>query len=295
MFSRTCYFIKEAIANIFNNGILSFVTTFTIICCLVIMGSCGLLTLNVQQIITDLESENQMVAFVDENLSDEEARALEQQLLEVANVAQVRFVTREEAMVNFLDRYEDNSLFEDVDSTVFRNRYLIYLEDIALMEQTQNDLAGVYGVAKINALLKVANGFVILRNILGMVALAVFIALFLISIILMNSTMRAASFNRRTEINIMKMVGATKSFIRWPFVLEGMLIGLFAALCAFLLQWGGYNLLAENISGALAFITVIPFESISIYVLIAFCAIGIIEGIFGSRGAVKRYLREPRI
>ena len=291
MFSRTCYFIREAIANIFNNGIMSFVTTFTIICCLIIMGSCCLLTLNVHQIITELESENQMVAFVDEEMSDEEARALEQQLLAVENVARVRFVTKEEAMVNFLDRYEDNSLFEDVDSSVFRNRYLIYLDDIALMEQTQNDLAGVYGVAKINALLKVANGFVTLRNILGVVAIAIFVVLFLISIILMNSTMKAATFNRRTEISIMKLVGATNSFIRWPFVLEGMLIGLFAALCAFLLQWGGYNLLAENISGALSFITVIPFENMLIPVLIAFGVIGIIEGVFGSLGAVKRYLR----
>lgn len=291
MFSRTCYFIREAIANIFNNGIMSFVTTFTIICCLIIMGSCCLLTLNVHQIITELESENQMVAFVDEEMSDEEARALEQQLLAVENVARVRFVTKEEAMVNFLDRYEDNSLFEDVDSSVFRNRYLIYLDDIALMEQTQNDLAGVYGVAKINALLKVANGFVTLRNILGVVAIAIFVVLFLISIILMNSTMKAATFNRRTEISIMKLVGATNGFIRWPFVLEGMLIGLFAALCAFLLQWGGYNLLAENISGALSFITVIPFENMLIPVLIAFGVIGIIEGVFGSLGAVKRYLR----
>ncbi len=291
MFSRTCYFIREAIANIFNNGIMSFVTTFTIICCLIIMGSCCLLTINVHQIITELESENQMVAFIDEEMSDEEARALEQQLLDVENVAQVRFVTREEAMVNFLDRYEDNSLFEDVDSSVFRNRYLIYLDDIALMEQTQNDLAGVYGVAKINALLKVANGFVTLRNILGIVAIAIFVVLFLISIILMNSTMKAATFNRRTEISIMKLVGATNSFIRWPFVLEGMLIGLFAALCAFLLQWGGYNLLSENISGALSFITVIPFENMLIPVLIAFGVIGIIEGVFGSLGAVKRYLR----
>lgn len=291
MFSRTCYFIREAIANIFNNGIMSFVTTFTIICCLIIMGSCCLLTLNVHQIITELESENQMVAFIDEEMSDEEARALEQQLLDVENVAQVRFVTKEEAMVNFLDRYEDNSLFEDVDSSVFRNRYLIYLDDIALMEQTQNDLAGIYGVAKINALIKVANGFVILRNILGIVALAIFVVLFLISIILMNSTMKAATFNRRTEISIMRMVGATNSFIRWPFVLEGMLIGLFAALCAFLLQWGGYNLLADNISGALSFITVVPFEDMLIPVLIAFGVIGIIEGVFGSLGAVKRYLR----
>lgn len=287
MFSRTIYFIREAISSIFNHGMMSFLTAFTMICCLIIMGTCVLLTFNVQQIIEVLEDENQMVAFVDENLSDEEARAMEQELLAIDNVADVRFVTREEAMVNFLDRYEDISLFEDVDSGVFRNRYLVYVEEIAFMEQTQNALAGVYGVAKINALLKVAKGFVTLRNILGVVALSVFVVLFLISVILMTSTMKAAAHLRSTEIAIMRMVGATKSFIRWPFILEGMLIGLFASLCAFLLQWGGYNLLADNISGALSFITIIPFEDIIIPVLVAFCAVGIIEGMFGSVGAVK--------
>jgi len=291
MFSRSGYFIKEAISNIFNHGLMSFVTTFTIVCCLFIMGSCGLLVLNVHQIITELEGENQMVAFVDEHMSDEDVLELEQKLLDTDNVARVHFVTKEEAMVNFLDRFEDNSLFEDVDSSVFRNRYLIYVDDIALMEKTQNDIAGIYGVAKVNALLKVANGFVILRNILGLVAVGMFVVLFLISVALMASTMRAAAFSRRTEISIMKVVGATNGFIRWPFVLEGMIIGLFASLCAFLLQWGGYNFISENISGALAFINVIPFESMSILVLAVFVIVGILEGVFGSLGAVKKYLR----
>ncbi|MDD6188073.1 MAG: permease-like cell division protein FtsX [Clostridiales bacterium] len=291
MFSRTAYFIKEAMANIFSHGLMSFITTFTIICCLIIMGSCGLLTLNVHEVIKELESENQMVAYIDETLSDEEARALEEKILATENVAHVQFVTREEAMVSFLDKYENNSLFEDVDSSVFRNRYLIYLDDIALTADTQNAVAGIAGVAKINAHLGISNGFVTLRNILGIVALALFVVLFLISIILMTNTMKIATFNRRTEIAIMKMVGATNSFIRWPFVLEGMLIGLFSSLCAFLLQWGGYNLLSNNISGALSFINLIPFENLSVPVLVAFCVIGILEGVFGSLGAIKSYLR----
>lgn len=292
MFSRIAYFIKEAMANIFSHGLMSFVTTFTIICCLIIMGSCGLITLNVHEVIRDLESENQMVAYIDETLSDEEARALEGKILATENVSRVQFVTREEAMVSFLDRYEDNSLFEDVDSSVFRNRYLIYLEDIALTADTQNAVAGIAGVAKINAHLDISNGFVILRNILGIVALGLFVVLFLISIILMTSTMRSAVYNRRTEIAIMKMVGATNSFIRCPFVMEGILIGLFSSLCAFLLQWGGYKLLSDRISGTLSFINLIPFERISIPVLIVFCTIGILEGVFGSLGALKKYLRK---
>ncbi len=289
--NRTFYFAKEALANIFSHGLMSLVTTFTIICCLIIMGSVSLLAINVHEILMDLENENQMVAYINEELSDEEAHELEATLLAVDNVAAVKFVTREEAMVNFLDRY-DSELFEDVDSTVFRNRYLIYLDDLALTEETQTYIAeNVYGVAWIDAHLEISNGFVTLRNILAIVAAGLFAVLFIISIILMTNTMKIATFNRRTEIAIMKMVGATNNFIRWPFVMEGMLIGLFASLCAFLLQWGAYNLLAENISGVLAFITMIPFESISIPVLIVFCVIGILEGVFGSLGAIKSYMR----
>lgn len=291
MLSRTGYFIKEAIGNIFSHGLMSFAMVFTIICCLVIMGSGGILTLNVYNILHDLESENQMIAYVDETLSDEEAKAMEQKLCDVANVARTEFVTREEAMVNFLDRYEDNTLFEDVDSSIFRNRYLIYLDDIAFMEDTQNAVAGVPGVAKVNAHLGIADGFTTLRYILGIVAVALFVVLFLISIIIMSNTMKIATFNRRTEIAIMKMVGATNSFVKWPTVLEGILVGLFSSLCAFLLQWGGYNLLRDNISGILSFVNLFPFESISVYVLAGFCIIGILEGVFGSLGAMKSHLR----
>lgn len=291
MLSRTGYFIKEAIGNIFSHGLMSFAMSFTIICCLVIMGSCGILTVNIYNILHELESENQMVAFVDESLSDEEAKAMEDKLLALPNVAKVSFVTREEAMVNFLDRYEDNSLFEDVDSGIFRNRYLIYLDDISVMADTQNDVAGVAGVAKVNAHLGIADGFTTLRYILGIVAVAVFAMLFIISIIIMSNTMKIATFSRRTEISIMKMVGATNGFIRWPTVLEGILVGLFSSLCAFLLQWGGYNLLSDNISGILSFVNLIPFEDMSLIVLAAFCLIGILEGVFGGLRAMKSYLR----
>jgi cell division transport system permease protein len=107
----------------------------------------------------------------------------------------------------------------------------------------------------------------------------------------MNNTMKIATFNRRTEIAIMKMVGASNSFIRWPFMLEGMLMGLFASLCAFLLLWGGYRLLNDLISGTLSFIRIIPFDDLLLPVLGIFCGVGLIEGVFGSLGAIKSYLR----
>ena len=291
MFRRIGYFIKEGLGSIFNHGLMSFITCFTIICCLIIMGSSSLLAVNIQSMIVELEKENEMVAYVDEDMSDEEARGLESVLLATANVARVEFVTREEAMVSFLSRYEDNQLFKDVDSSVFRNRYIVYLDDLELMEQTQNALANIPGIVWINAHLGVARGFVTLRNIVGIVSIALIVILFLVSIILMSNTMKIATFNRRTEIGIMKMVGATNSFIRMPFVLEGMLIGFFSSLIAFLIQYGLYRLLEQRVSGVLSFIRIIPSDLLLFPLAVVFVAIGLLEGILGSLNAIKSYLK----
>jgi cell division transport system permease protein len=289
--SRTGYFIKEAMANIFGHGFMSLVTTITIIFCLIIMGSSSLLALNIQHIIQSLEDENEMVAFVDESLSEEEARRLQSSIEATANVAEVQFMTRAEAMDAFLEKYDDNSLFRDVDESVFRHRYIISLNDIGAMESTQRAVARIPGIAKINAHLEISRGLVTLRNIVTVVSAALILILFFVSILIMNNTMKIATFNRRTEIAIMKMVGASNSFIRWPFMLEGMLMGLFASLCAFLLLWGGYRLLNDLISGTLSFIRIIPFDDLLLPVLGIFCGVGLIEGVFGSLGAIKSYLR----
>ncbi len=289
--SRTVYFIKEAMANIFGHGFMSLVTTITIIFCLIIMGSSSLLALNIQHIIQSLEDENEMVAFVDESLSEEEARRMESSIKATANVAEVQFMTRAEAMDSFLEKYDDNSLFRDVDESVFRHRFIISLNDIGAMESTQRAIARIPGIAKINAHLEISRGLVTLRNIITVVSAALILILFFVSILIMNNTMKIATFNRRTEIAIMKMVGASNSFIRWPFMLEGMLMGLFASLCAFLLLWGGYRLLTDLITGTLSFIRIIPFDDLLLPVLGVFCAVGLVEGVFGSLGAIKSYLR----
>lgn len=289
--SRTVYFIKEAMANIFGHGFMSLVTTITIIFCLIIMGSSSLLALNIQHIIQSLEDENEMVAFVDESLSEEEARRMESSIKATANVAEVQFMSRAEAMDSFLEKYDDNSLFRDVDESVFRHRFIISLNDIGAMESTQRAIARIPGIAKINAHLEISRGLVTLRNIVTVVSAALILILFFVSILIMNNTMKIATFNRRTEIAIMKMVGASNSFIRWPFMLEGMLMGLFASLCAFLLLWGGYRLLTDLITGTLSFIRIIPFDDLLLPVLGVFCAVGLVEGVFGSLGAIKSYLR----
>ena len=236
------YLIKEGCKSILTHGFMSFATVTIVVACLVIMGSFSLIAVNLGQVLNDLESGNEVVAYVEETLSEEEARDLQDDIEYISNVAAATFVTREEAMEEFASQYDDQSLFQDVDASVFRNRYIIYLDDISLMARTQEALEDVRGVAKVNASLTVADGFVTVRNVVSAVSMILVIVLVIVSVFIMANTIKLASFSRREEIAIMKMVGASNWFIRFPFFVEGFVLGVMGGLLGFLLEWGIYDI-----------------------------------------------------
>jgi cell division transport system permease protein len=290
--NRAGYYLREGISSVFIHSLMSFATVCVIVSCILLMGSFSLIAININNIITGLEEENQIIAYVDETLSNEEAEALGTELLRVGNVKDVYFITREEAMENFISQYEDNELFSDIDAKVFRNRFIVKLEDNSLMGVTQNNLTKVSGIVKVNAHLEISKGFITIKKIANIVSLSIVALLFLVSMFIMSNTIKLTTFTRRNEIAIVKMMGASNSFIRWPFTVEGMFLGLLGAGIAYLFQWGLYMFLAEKIAGSsLRFLTVMSFGSIAVPVFGAFVAMGIIVGVFGSRIAIRSYLR----
>ena len=224
------YLIKSGFKGIFSHGLMSFATVAIITACLIIMGAFSLLVVNINDMIAGLEEEsNVVVAFIDENLSREEAVALEPAILAVPNVDSAQFVTREEAAEDFQSDY-DEELFDVITDDTFRDRYVVQLQDISLMEQTRTDLYAVDGVAKVNAHLEYAEGFITARNIVSVISLILIVILIVVSFFIMTNTIKLATFTRREEIAIMKMVGASNGFIRCPFVIEGLVLGLLGGL-----------------------------------------------------------------
>lgn len=290
---NTAYYIREGISSIFAHGFMSFASVSIIIACLVIMGSFALLAFNVSSIIDKFEEENVIVAIVNESLTEDEARALESKVEAISNVDHATFTSRDEVMRNWIEKYDD-SLFEGLDSSVFRHRFDVYMLDISLTEQTQKDLAAVDGIARVKANLAVAKGLVTVNNIVSGVSFILVAILMTISLFIMSNTIKLATFDRRDEIAIMKMVGATNSFIRWPFVFQGFILGIVGSLTAFIAQWIIYTLVTNMIlkSYTMSFIiTTIPFSSVAIPMFAVFVAIGFGIGVVGSSIAIKNYLR----
>lgn len=290
--SRLGYLIKSGFTGIFSHGLMSFATVTITMACLIIMGSFGLLVVNINEMIADLESENEVVAFIDENLTEEEARAIEPLIEAVPNVAGAEFMSRAEAMENFQEDY-DPDLFDSLDESVFRHRYIIHLTDISLTAQTKTDLEAVDGVADVNAHLDYAQGFITARNIVSIVSLALIVILIIVSFFIMTNTIKLATFTRREEIAIMRMVGASNGFIRCPFIVEGLVLGVLGSLLAFIIEWGLYSLLLNRVMGGVAstLISLVPFSAVMWPLLIAFLGVGILVGIFGGSSAIRNYLK----
>ena len=291
--NRFGYLLREGVRSVFTHGFMSFACIMVIVACLLIMGNFALLAVNIDYNIDQLESQNEILAFVDDALSEAEARDLQAHLHSLDNVSSVEFVTREQAMKDFIGQYEDDSQFADVTPSWFRHRYVIYMEDLSRMPETKAEVESIDGIAEVSASLELSQGFITVRNIVSIVSVALILILFVISVFIMQNTIKLATFSRREEIAIMKMVGASNTFIRMPFVIEGLLLGLVGGALAFFLQWGIYQLLVDRLMrGSIAsLVMVLPFQQLRLPILAIFAGIGLVVGTFGSNIAIRNYLK----
>ena len=287
------YFLSEGFHSIFTHGFMSFAAVCMIVCCLLIMGSFTLVAVNAQHNFEDLEAENQFTAYIEDTLTQDQARGLQDDIEAIPNVARAEFVTKEEAQAEFEADYEGNPLFEGLPSDVYRDRFHIYLDDISQLTETEAAVGQVAGVAWTKSAPEIAEGFTVIRNIAGAVALIRVVILLAVSLFIIANTIKLATFNRREEIAIMKMCGATNAFVRWPFIFEGLILGLVGALLAFFLQWGVYVLVGNAISGSdtIGLIRTLPFQPMALRVLGVFILTGFVVGAGGSVVAIRKFLQ----
>lgn len=287
------YFFREGVGNMLSHGFMSFAAIGVTVACLLIMGTFSLVAYNANINLQDLQKENAVVAFVDESLTDEEAQGLQSQLSGISGVADCTFVSRQEARDEYVDQYNEDDLYSDLDPTIFRHRYVMHLTDLKLMDQVVQSLESVEGIAKVRADQDISNGFITVRNIASVISIALIAILLIISVFIISNTIKLTTFDRRDEIAIMKMVGATNGFIRWPFVYEGFMLGLTGAILAFLLQWGLYEAIAQGVADndTLQLLSIVPFQQLWKPVGGVFLGAGILVGVGGSLSAIRRFLQ----
>ncbi|MEY8386369.1 permease-like cell division protein FtsX [Oscillospiraceae bacterium 38-13] len=285
------YFVHEGFSNMFSHGFMSFAAIGITVACLLIMGTFTLVAVNANGLLKELERENEMLAFVEEDFAD--SQSLQKKLEAIPNVASVTYISRQQAMERFVEQYPDEEMFRDLDPNILRDRFSIKVADLEQISHTKKAVEAVSGIAYADASEEIAGGFITIRNVATVVCVALIAILFLVSVFIISNTIRLTTFDRREEIAIMRMVGATNGFIRWPFVYEGFLLGFLGASIAFLMQWGLYEAVARGVSNsdALQLFDVIPFRELWTPVAGSFAAAGIFIGVGGSLSAIRRYLQ----
>ena len=287
------YFFHEGLSNMFSHGFMSFAAIGITVACLLIMGTFTLVAVNADANLKQAEQDNEILAFVDDSYTEAQAKALQKKLEAVDNVASVTFISREEAMQSFISEHPDEEYFQDLDPNILRDRFAIKVKELKLQSQTVELIKAIPGIGGINAYAELTNGFITVRNIATVICLTLIAVLFVVSMFIISNTIKLTTFDRREEIAIMRMVGATNGFIRWPFVYEGILLGLFSAVIAFGLQWLLYAAVAQGIgeSDTMQILTVVPFLKIWEPVALVFLGVGILVGVGGSLTAIRRFLR----
>ena len=286
------YLMKEGIRGIFLHGFMSFAAVCVTVACLLIVGSFSSLVYNVNIIVEDLNKTNEILVYVDSALSDAEAKSIGTRINQIENVHNAVFVSREEALENFIADHQEDEAFAGVEAEDLRHRFVVTLEDNALMQQTDNAIKDLPGVAKTNAAYELAEGFTTLQDVLHIASIAVISVLLLVSLLIISNTVKLAMYDRKDEIAIMKMVGATNGFIRLPFVVEGFMLGMIGASIAFGLEWLLYDALVMRIEAVdtLKLFSFVPFTELLTPMIATFAAAGLFVGIVGSWTSIRKFM-----
>lgn len=287
------YFIREGLRGIASHKFMSFAAVGVIAACLLVTATFSLVAYNIGQVVDSLEQQSEVLVYVEESYTQDQAKALESALEALDNVKDAVFVTKEESFSAYLDTLgEDAYIMEDlVEDNPLRDGYRIFLQDVSLHEETVAALEQVEGIAAASSSREVFQRLIQIRRVVDIVSFTLVAMLGAVSVFIIANTVKLAMFARRDEIGIMKMVGATNRFIRAPFVVEGMLLGICAALLAFFAQWGVYHYIARQLAAGTGVLTLLPFGSFAGGLALLLGAAGLIFGIGGSTITIRKFMK----
>lgn len=290
---RLSYFLGQSFKGLWRNGIMTVASITVLMSCLVVIGSFALLILNIDANLEKLGLLNEIVVFIDESKTDEEVAAIGEQIRALDNVAEVKFISNEQALEEEKAKYADYSgLYELVEGdNPLRDEFVIKYEDNSKVSTLDYQLGQIDGIAKKNNRLDLAVSIENIKNGISLVLVWFMAILFAVSIFVIINTIKLAVHSRRSEIAIMRYVGATDWFVILPFIFEGIIIGVLSSAFAFLIEWYMYGYVISMMGGSFDFLTILGFNEVGPTVGLAFLGIGIVTGIIGSTISTRKYLK----
>ncbi|MDR2908671.1 MAG: permease-like cell division protein FtsX [Oscillospiraceae bacterium] len=302
------YLFKEGARNIVYNKLMSFACIGVLMACLLLIGGAAMLSLNVSAVFDYVEAQNEVFVDLEADVEGPDLEIVELGISSMENIARYLFISREEALAEQISEMgEDGAVLSGLlgENNPLPDRFIVQVANLEYMEDTAARLRELGGVEKVTAPSDVASILVGVRHIITVAGAGLVLILVIVSVVIITNTIKLTIVSRRREISIMKYVGATDAFIRMPFLVEGVIIGLLAAILAFLLLGFGYTFLldwiSENLGAAIggalggalggAFEKAVDFWGIAHYIFGGFAALGVLVGMMGSGIFVRRYMK----
>ncbi len=284
------YQLREGLSSVLRNRLVNTGAVGLLITCLVMTGAFAMFMANINRLVDEIGAVNEVSIFMDENAPDSTAESVKASVEALDNIASVTYVSKEDALESMRDDFGDllDGLEED---NPLRDGFVVTLEDQELMEATVEALGQIKGVVKISYNGDVAEKFVDVRNFIAMLGIGVIAVLAVVSVLIVTYSVRISAYTKREEIEIMKIVGATDGFVRAPFVIEGITLGLIGAAVSYGIVLAVY--LEAFVPGIekLNFVSAVPFSEFALPLGLIYVAAGVLMGVFGGTLAINRYLK----
>ena len=287
------YFVREAFISMRRNGLMSVASVSTMALSLFILGMFLILVLNLTHLASALESQVQISVYLQDGLSEYEHREIGTRITKMQGVNQVLFVTKAEAMKRFQERLgEQKNLLNAVGETnPLPNAFEVKVDKPEQVKAVAKAIGEIKGVENAKYGQEVIEQLFALTKLIRTFGLILIILLALAAIFIIANTIRLTVFARRKEIGIMKYVGAPDSFIRWPFLIEGVMLGIGGALLSVLILSQTYGLLVERIYESLAFLPLLPQYPFILQISLLLLAVGMVVGALGSAVSLRRFMK----
>ena len=291
------YLFKEGFRNTWTNRMMSIASICVLMSCLVLMGCATMIFLNIDSLLGRIEEENVVMVYIEDDTTASDLKQMEKSLNEIRNIKEVEFIAKEVAWQQQLDTMEEShaAYFTELSSEIpLPNAYKITIDDLSLFDDTINNIKKLDHIETIRENKDLAKKLVSIRHGIEIIAVVIVAVLLAISIFIISNTIKLTVYSRRLEISIMKSVGATNGFVRLPFVVEGMILGIISGVISLGLVWGFYEFAIRQFKDLINSLnlTALNFADYSLVMLGAFVAIGILTGVGGPIITMGRYLNK---
>ena len=289
------YLTHEGFRNVWVNRLMSLASVTVLMACLIIMGAGIMIYFNINNVVDKVQSQNVVMVYVADDATEDETTQIGTSLKGISNVESCEFVPKEVAFQEQIQSMGgDAALFEGFDEIPLPDAYKVTVKDLSQFETTVSQIKQINKVDSVRENSDLASKLLSLRHAVSIVSVGLVIMLFLVALFIISNTIRITMFSRKLEISIMKAVGATNWFIRWPFMIEGMILGTISGIVSLGVLWGLYAVAEKVFAQTLSLIgfSLVPFSGYWWQILLVFVAIGLFTGGFGSLVSMAKYLKE---